>query len=292
VAATVALLWLGASPLRGQEQPEHAPSPEAPPTAEAPAEEGPPGEAASAPGPQLFRVEGLSLEVKLPAPYWQYSSREQLEEQMQGGCGPARVPEDLLFAINHRDARATIWCESGPRRYLMRDKDDLERYVDSFMNSIKEQVEAPGEVESSFHQRDHTIVHRFAFSVSQQAGGGGCAPGGEQGQTQRARYMFVHYFVRPRNEDALFFRLFCGAPAEVFEELRSELEFIIESLRYTGAKAQTFFKPDAPAEKVLTPEEAAEAAPGRKGGSYGWMIAIGVFFIIFWLMRRRKEAAA
>jgi len=241
--------------------------------------------AAAAPAGILIRDATNNLEFRLPAAYWEYTDRQHLGAQAQGGCPSGRVPPNLLFALSHKDALAQAWCEEGGRRFLMRNQGDLDDFVAAFQEAITAQMPGPVEsLESSLEERDGMIVHRLSFATEVGGGGGGCA--GPTGPTQKVRLLVVDYFVRPRGEDALYFRLACRATAEAFEGLAGEFDHVADTLRYTGEMEEQFFAPDAPPEKVAAALEAA-AGSKRKGGP-SWLL-FGAILVLVWIMLRRRK---
>lgn len=231
------------------------------------------------------------IEFRLPAPYWEAQTGQDIAASAPGGCAPTRVSPDLLFVIRHLDALAEIWIIRNEEPFLMRSKDDMETAVSGFTEAILDRLgESITDVESAYEVRDRMIVHRFAFSAPPQ-GGGGCVPVQAAAEQQKMHFVLVHYFLRPQGEDAIFFRASCRASVEAFREMESEIDFILGSMRFTGQIAQDFFVPDAPEEKVLT---AAQAAKGARApsGVQGWMLAVGMIIIIWMLLRRRKKPKA
>jgi len=267
--------------------------PAAPEIRQAPAQPPPKAETprAEEPAPIIVRDDANQLELKLPAPYWNYRDRRQLLSTTQGGCARPRIPESLLFVLEHKDALARAWCEKGTRPFLMRDRGDLETFVNGFVEAIRKQVGAAIEdAEAVYQERDGMIVHRWAFTMPVRSGGCGAqAPAGPQ---QKMRYVFVQYFVRPKDSDALDFKLLCMAPVEVMAELKPELEYIIGGFRYTGAVAEDFFVPDAPEGKVPG-AKGGEQAAGVSGASRYWLLlAVGLIVTVWLLSRRRKKTQA
>ncbi len=246
--------------------------------------------APSPPEPTTARDEENQVEVQLPAPYWRHVEPQELAQRGPAGCAPARVPPNLLFLLNHKDALASVWCERIPGTFLMRDRDDLESYLHGFTQTVRGQVRgAIGDVEESWAEREGAIVHEFAFSADPPAGGG-CA-GAAPANAPRMRYRFAHFFVRPPDADARGLKLFAAAPEGSYERIEAELDFIFASFRYTGQTAGEFFVPDAPQEKVLTAEDASRAVGGRSNRT-SWLLPIGLIVIIYLMMRRRKQPAA
>lgn len=290
VMLTAALAWSAPGSVGAGELESAAPEPEGPAPASAPSIQ--PVVAAQAPVGILIKDPLNRLEFRLPGEYWEHRDRDSVAAQARGGCGPSRVSPNLLFILQHKDAPASVWCERGPRSFLMRGKDDLETFVNATIGAVRSQVgESVEEVESSYEERDGMILHRLGFTAPLPAGGG-CAPRQAPAEDQpNMRYLSVHYFVRPEGADAMAFKMHCLATEEVFGQLESEFEFIISSLRYTGELAAEFFVPDAPEDKVLTPKEAARAAGAKKGG-VNWLLPVGMIVIIWIMIRRRKKAPA
>lgn len=293
---------LGAEPAeratRAQEAQRREPALEGGPTTSAPRPEpvleG--GPTTGAPRPVPIRDDADQVECMLPAPYWSYWDRAKLASQAQGGCGRPGTSPNLMFVVDNKDALARVWAERVPRRFLMRGKGDLEAYVNAFVSAIEKQARGPlREVESAYAEQDGMIVHRFAFTMPVGGGAGGCAaqraPAGEPAD---ARYAFAQYFVRPKDGEALEFKLFCAAPADAYAKLKPEFDYILGSFRYTGPAAEAFFVPDAPASKVPTAKDAArDAGTGGGGGAnYTMLLVLGLIIVIWVLMRRRRTTPA
>jgi len=227
-------------------------------------------------------------EIRLPGAYWDSQRKSDAPEAPAGGCGrPAWPPELLLFAT-HKDALAAVQVVRGEGSFLMRNKDDMESYVQGAVHGMTQAVGAGGTVlDSSYEESDGMIAHRLEMRAPMRAGGG-CGAAAPQG-AQMVRYLFVDYFVRPQGEDALKFQLRCFAPDDVFEELKPEIDFIVSSFRFTGEVAEEFFEPDAPEEKVPTAAQAAKTMQGKS--RFPWLMVIGLMIIIWLLFRRKKQAA-
>ncbi len=229
------------------------------------------------------------LELRLPAPYWEALTPDEIARQVQGGCAQGKVPASLILLLRDKDALAEVIISRSERTFLMRNKDDLEAFENGFMKAIQDQVGAGAtDVESGYSERDGMTVHRYGLTAAPSAGGGGCAMMPQQsGPPQKLRFLFVDYFVRPDGEDALYYRASVRAPVDTFNELKPEFEYILENIRFTGKRADDFFAPDAPADKVPTAKEAAKGVGGHSGVS-GWMLA-GALMIAIWLMLRRRK---
>lgn len=255
----------------------------------------PSAEVVPVPRPVPIKDEANQVECSLPAPYWSYWDRAKLASQAQGGCGRPGLSPNMMFVLDNKDALARVWAERVPRRFLMRGKDDLETYVRAFGDAIQKQVRGPArEVESAFEEQDGMIVHWFALTMPLSSGTPGCGTRPAAGGQVDVRYVFVQCLVRPKDADAMEFKLFCAAPADVYAKLKPEFDYIIGSFRYTGPVADQFFVPDAPADKVPTAKDAASDAGTAGGGlsSYGPLIVLALIVGIWLLMRRRKAAAA
>ncbi|MHC4481189.1 MAG: hypothetical protein ACYS1C_09525 [Planctomycetota bacterium] len=271
---TGALVLLAGRPVTGAGVEQAAPGPEA--------------AAVAAPAPVVLQDPLYRLEFKLPAPYWEYFDPKQLAEEAPGGCAAPRTSPNLLFVLNHKDAPANVWCEKLEKPFLMRDKGDLEAFINAFVEGISSQTGGLEGLEASYTQTGNPIIHRMTFAAPLRVRGG-CGRGARGGEQRKMRYLFVHYFVRPRDSDAMAFKVFCAAPAEVFEPLREEFEFIIGSLSYTGALAEEFFVPDAPENKVLDAEAGRRAAGG--GRKFNWLLPVAIIVLIWIMLRRKKEKA-
>jgi hypothetical protein len=233
------------------------------------------------------------VEFRLPGPYWEHFTRAEISDRTRGGCAGRRVPPELLFVLGHKDAECQVLLLKGNRRFLMRNRDDLETFVQASVQSITKQIGSAGSVihvEKPYREREGMIVHRFAFRAPARGAGGGCVPvGGVGGQQAMMRYLFVDYFVRPKGEDALNLQARCFAAADVYEDLADEVEFIVSSVRHTGEPADEYFVADAPAEKVLTAKEVAEASGGGKSGMTNMLLLAGLIVVVWLLLRRKKQ---
>jgi hypothetical protein len=251
------------------------------------------GVAAAAPagGPQpvVVRDPLYRLEFELPAPYWRAMDNRALAAEAQkapGGCAPPQqVPDNLLFVFTDNDAPVLGRLELAERSFLLRDKAGLEAYVDARMAAIASQVGGSMQEPTSAYTMDRGLItHRIDFTAG--GGGGGCAPGARGGPAMR--YAIVHHFVRPKGADALLFVMYCYAPVDVFERLKPEIDFIIDSFHYTGEVDAEFFALDAPEDKLLT---AKDAAKGKQGG-FNWLMPVALAAIIWLMLRRKKQKPA
>ncbi len=257
-----------------------------------PAQAPPPPQAAAAPeepGVPVTSAENR-LALRLPAPYWEALTPEEIARQMQGGCAQGRVPASVLLLLRDKDALAEVIISRSDRTFLMRNKGDLEAFEDGFMKAIQDRISgAATDVESTYSERNGMTVHRYGLTAAPSAGGGGCAmPGQQSGPPQKLRFLFVDYFVRPDGEDALYYRASVRAPVDTFKALEPEFEYILDSIRFTGKPADGFFVPDAPEDKVPTAKEAAKSV-GAHGGTSGWMLAAALMVAIWLMLRRRKK---
>ncbi|MFW6118705.1 MAG: hypothetical protein ACOC7S_00055 [Planctomycetota bacterium] len=232
------------------------------------------------------------IEFRLPAPYWDHEDRQDLAERISGGCMGRQLPPGLLHVATHQDAGAFVQLNEGSRRFLMRNREDLETFVNGTVQAVTDQISKSGEVLSTeWQERNGMIIHRFSFKAAVGGGGGCMAPGGGGGEQRTMRWLFVDIFLRPEGEDAVNYQMRCMAPDEAFEALRPEIDFIVSSFHYTGTLAEEFFVPDATADKVPTAEEAAESVKGD-GGLPTWLMLGGLFIVIWMLLRRKKEKAS
>jgi len=217
--------------------------------------------------------------LALPGPYWKCSTPEMLAAEARGqGCaGRGRMPPGLLLVVQNKDAPAWVYLQLSPERFLMRTEGELEDYVrashDRFMQASGVASEL---LSSSFEKRGPLIVARASVSMS------------ARGRT--ARYVMVHYFVRPRGEDARYYELVCFAPQEDFERLRGDFEQIIGSFRFTGQAEEQFFVPDAPQEKLPSAPAPGASGGAVPGGRYaGIVVAMVLVLAGYWLLRRRTS---
>jgi len=238
-------------------------------------------------GPVPMEDPTSRLACQLPAPYWLAITRMDMMQQGGGGCAAQRAPENLLFVCQHKDAPVQIAFIRGNEPFLMRNRDDLEAFVNGLVQAIQKQGRgAIADLQTEYREQNAMIVHRMEFTAP--AGGAGCAGAGANQQGERVTVMFVEYFVRPEGLDALHFRTMCAAPASVFDRFRPEVEGILSSVRYQDEVAADFFVPDAPEERVPTSKDAARAASTRQGSSM-WML-VAVVAVSWFLLRRRKKA--
>jgi hypothetical protein len=256
-----------------------------------------PGEAAPVPpavNPITVKDPLYPLEFRLPAPYWGYRDQQDLRQELsgRGGCAnPAQsVPQNLLFVFGHEDAALYGRLELGPRSFLVRREDELEAYVDARAAVIQGQTGGTAQdVETEWSDEDGMLVHRLEFSAPLRTQGG-CAPAPPpQADGERMHYLVLHYFVRPRDADALCFYMFLFGADSVFEELRPEVDSILDSVRYNGELAADFFDPQAPPEKGLSPED---ADTGQKKSPLGGLMMPVLLVLAIWMMMRRRKPKA
>ncbi len=140
------------------------------------------------------------LELRLPAPYWEALTPQEVAGQMQGGCSQGRVPASLIYLLRDKDALVEIVLSRSDRSFLMRTKDDMEAFENGVMKAIQDQVGAgASEVDSGFTQRDGMTVHHYGLTIMPTAHGGGCAAMTQSSSPpQKMHFLFVDYFVRPR----------------------------------------------------------------------------------------------
>lgn len=259
-----------------------ADAPPAPaPAAEKPAQPQGPGSVVTSPENRL--------QIRLPAPYWEALTAQEVARHMQGGCNRGQVPPDLVFVVHDRDALTQVLVTRSDRSFLMRDKNDLEAFEKAFMEAEQKQLgEKASDVESGYEERDGMIVHRFAVTAAPSPGGGCAMASQRQAAPQKLRFVFVDYFLRPEGEDALYYRASAAAPLETYQELKPEFDFILANVQFTGKLADQFFAPDAPAEKVPTAKQAAKSV-GGSNPVQGWMLAAGMIVVIWLLLRRRRR---
>ncbi len=230
------------------------------------------------------------VELRLPAPYWQHQTREELARQSQGGCGAPRVPSDVLLVASHKDALVRLYV-SDDGRFLMRNRDDLESYVGGVVAGFRERLSKQNQVLSKgFEERDGMIVHKCVVEDPIRAGGGCMGQAGAPSRFRSVRYVVVNYFVRPAGQHATRFQMICMAPTSVWGKLKKEIDFVMDSFRYTGETAEEFFEPDAAPEDVPTPEQGAESMAG-KSQFPTWLLVGGLILVIWLLLRRKKRKA-
>ncbi len=262
-----------------------------------PAEAAPPAPKAAAAAPKEAGMPVTSpenrLALRLPAPYWEALTPQEVAKQMQGGCSQGQVPASLIFFLHDKDALVDIVVTRSDRSFLMRNKDDLEAYENGVMKAIQDQVgTGASDVKSGYSERDGMTIHRYGLTITPTAHGGGCAAMTQpSGPPQKLHFLFVDYFVRPQGEDAVYYRASVRAPVETFKELQPEIDYILDSVRFTGKMAAKFFDPNAPAEKVPTAKEAAGSVTAHKSVS-GWMLAVGLMIAIWLMLRWRKKPKA
>jgi len=253
---------------------------------------GPEGGGAAVPGVPMVTVdeEGrLHLSdpmyycsLTLPGSYWECKSPGQLAAETQtGGCAPAGggMPQGMAFILRHKDAPAAVTLRVLPQRFLMRGKDDLESFVEAQESQLKERGGGAVEFkEQTYGETDGVVWRRSLFTAT------------GRGPTQT--YLLVHFFVRPAGQDARMYQLAAMTLEETYEgrpSVREDIESVAASFRYTGELAPAFFAPDAPAEKLPTLDEPANA-PGVCGGGFsGLLLAGAVVFLIYTYMRRRSS---
>lgn len=239
------------------------------------------------------------LRVTLPAAYWEYKDLSDLlaESQGGGGCGAptASVPEEVVFEARHRDAAtAGVRCLHAAQTFLLRNEEDMEDFVDRRMDAVRMQLgEAATLVSREFvpSESGNPIVHRarFELPMRQAAGPGGCAPAQAPAADEagpKVVVLVVDRFVRPKGGNIERYEVRVLALDKAWEQLESEIEMLLGSIRYTGELAQQFYEPDAP-ESSLPGAEAVEEGTKRPG-TPPWLIAIFVVSLLWMLFRRRK----
>ena len=230
--------------------------------------------------PSVYRDEQRKLEFTIPAPYWKLRTREDLSrEGQQPGCGGGRLPESVLWRLDHEDADCRIACTLRFDSFLMQNHEQLKALVagrdESILKELGDKIEAvPGIGEQGWSEMDGMKTYRFAFGAPTRAG--------------RRAFQFADHFVRrgDGDQDAFRFVLVCDASAEAFERLRPELASVFGGIRYTGPMADEFFAPGASEDRLLQPED---LQGGSGGGSLFWLYVL-IPVLAFWLiLRRRRE---
>jgi hypothetical protein len=247
-----------------------------------------PADVLDSPLARSVEFEDRHLRITLPAPYWKLVRSEELAPQPgAGGCGAGqRVDPKEVCRISNPDAPTQIVIVQGASGFLMRNEDDLEAYVDAFTGALRDQLRnaevevVPGQ---PFEQRPGVIVHRWEIKATHPARGGCTGPAAP---ATRARYIFTSYFIRPQGEDAIEYRLIAVAREEEFADLAPELRAILGGLAYTGPVAEEFFVPDAPQDKVPTPQQATEGLERKKSG---WMMAVFLVVLVYIFLRGRRK---
>ncbi len=217
--------------------------------------------------------------LSLPGAYWQCKTASRMASEVPArGCSGAggAMPPGLLLVVQNKDAPAVASLELLPERFLMRGRADLENYMEQRHRLLKERGGAAVEFgPSSYSERDGMIIPRATFTVSAR----------DQGQ----KYLLVHFFVRPKGEDARIYQLACIALEGDFERLREDFEHIAASFRFTGQVAAEFFVPDAPAERLPTARQPSSRVPACGGGYVGMLFAMLIVFAVYWMIRRRSS---
>lgn len=240
-----------------------------------------------------------SYELRLPAPYWESKTREELDppQATGGGCAPAqRMPPGLLLFLRNKDAELAIaYLQKMPDGFLMRNRSDLEKYVDDWKQLFKgEGGESVTFLESKYGERDNLITHRLVFTRQPPARTGppgGCAPERAPARgAEKVAYTIADFFVRPADEDARLYRIICIASEEEAESASGEFETLIGSFRFTGQTAEEFFAPDAPEDKLPSLGAQTGAKGGGKSGSSWLMVAMLIVVVVYLMMRRRSRA--
>ena len=240
----------------------------------------------------LFRGEEEQVELRLPAPYWEMKTPEQLAAQAPGGgCAPgAKAPPGMLVILQNRDAQAAARADRMPGTFLMRNEDDLETYVAQWGEMLRARGGAQLEAgEFSHDEADGVFTHRFEFTAPMPAGGamGGCAPRPASGtEGAKVRYIIADFFVRPAGEDARLYRISCSALEEDFARQKPDFRSFIDSFRFTGEVAARFFEPNASADRLPSVKQAGGASAC---GGPGLIVAVGIVLIVYFWFRSRSK---
>jgi len=285
LACTVLLAAIGLPTTRGVEPSAQPKEPKATITEPRPQADGEAQPHLAA--PVTVRDEANRFELHLPGPYWRWADRGVLAAQGSGGCGGPRVPPGLMLVLEHKDALARIWCERSEQPFLMRDAGDLEAFINAFAETVRSQVGSGlADSEASYSEQNGMTVHRLSFTVPVRTGGG-CGGRPAAGEVPKMHVVIMHFFVRPKDEDAIYWKLSCMAPIQVYDSLKSEFDHVLGSFRHTGELAGQLFEPGAPQDKVLGAKEGARAA-GASGPPYLWILFIALAVGIWLLTRKRK----
>jgi hypothetical protein len=220
--------------------------------------------------------------LNLPAPYWECSTADQVAAKMQGqaqgpGCaGAGRIPPGLVLVVQNKDAPVQAILYLLPERFLLRGKEDIDKYVKARQEQIKPPRGTTVEfLEPVCTQDTGSATHRCTFLMSARG--------------QKVRGLLVHYFVRPRDEKVRVYRLECMATEEAFERERQDIEYIVGSLAYAGELSPEFFTPDAPAESLPDAQAPASQAPACGQGYTGMLVAVLIVLMVYMFMRRRTR---
>ena len=225
------------------------------------------------------------VELRLPGPYWECRSPQQLAGQApQGGCAPTARGADpsLVLSVIHKDAPAAVGLQAHPQRFLARNKGDLESYVDALQQQLRQQAGTVRNLRSQWMEQTPergAIINLTEFTQVREDG-------------MNAHFFLARCFVRPEGEEVRMFQLLAVAPESELPWLRADLEEIISSFRFTGEPAAQFMAPDAPPEKLPSAKQPQAAQPGPCGqGMLGVLpaifIVIGLYY--FFVLRRRKS---
>lgn len=223
--------------------------------------------------------------LSLPAPYWEFSTPAQVAAKMGAqsrgpGCaGAGRLPPGLLLVAQNKDAPVQVVLYLLPERFLLRHRDD----VDKFVKARQEQIRPPRGatvdfLDPSYTQATGSGTHRCTFVMSAKG--------------QKVRGLLVHYFVRPKDEKVRVYRLECMAAEEEFEREREDIEHIVGSLAYTGELSAEFFAPDAAEDSLPDAQAPAESAPACGEGYTGMLLAVVVVLMVYMFMRRRTRRSS
>jgi len=123
-------------------------------------------------GTLLVADVGNGYRLTLPGAYWNPRTTAQLTGETgsgSGGCTPAGggTPPGLLLLIQNEDAPAVMTLELPGARFLMRNQDDLENYVDELRGRLMKRGGAGIELtSSSYDERDGMIAARATFSAN------------------------------------------------------------------------------------------------------------------------------
>jgi len=238
---------------------------------------------------ETFRVRKAPVQVTIPPGEWKKMTPEDMQRDSPLGCLPAAgTPPGLFLTIHRTDSRITGSLTRLPQKYLMRNEQDLR----SFIKDVKETVEEQGGevaemVSSELSRRDDLYVHRMEFLVRPESTGGCGRTASKKGAPPRMRYVLWDYFVRPADGEARLYRLGIGAPEDSFEKHADMMETFGTSFTFTGRRADSFFEPDAPSEKL--PQ--VNGGEGECGAfqSPALLVFGAVILVLWWWSRRRRQ---
>ena len=235
-------------------------------------------------GERTYTDEKEQARVTIPAGEWKMVTPENMDEQ-GGGCMPARgAPEGFIVTTHLPESRVVASVTRRPKEYLARNEEDLRTFAAQMKDVVsKKGGEGTKIISSELAKKDDTWVHTLEFSAP-SGPLGGCGALGGADAPKRMHYRLWDYFIRPEGKDARLYRIGTATPEGEYENYRETFQSFAESFEFTGNRADEFFAPDAPEEKLPT-VDVPEGACGE-WGSTSIFLFIAVLAVLWWWSRK------